>query len=115
MAVEVKLPPEVVRTLCGKAATARRLRESLILELLRTHVISQGKAAELLRVDRRTLIEWMNAVGIPFFDYDAAEMDDGLRIARRLVRKSKTSIPSHRLGPMKVFPSRDIIYAEDQP
>ena len=49
--LELELPDEVAAALAD-ADMASKAKEALVMELLREHRISQGKAAELLRVSR---------------------------------------------------------------
>ena len=57
----------------------RIVRERLVLDLLRRHAISSGRAAEVLGIDRLSMMRLQSADGIPVFDLDpeefAAELD----------------------------------------
>ncbi len=88
--VEVRLPAEMIRSVHGKTAASQRLREDFVLGFLRRHEISQGRAAELLGLDRYALILRMNEAEIPAFDYDADELASGLEVARRISSQAKT-------------------------
>ena len=49
--VELELPDDVVAAL-REQDVAGKAREAFVMELLREHYVSQGKAAELLHVSR---------------------------------------------------------------
>ena len=52
------------------------IKELVVLELYRRHLISAGKAAELLEMDRIEFIRYASRLGIPFFDMSETEMVD---------------------------------------
>jgi predicted HTH domain antitoxin len=63
---EVSLPEEILSYWGWQEGdVARRVREALVMELLRKHEISQGKAAELLGVNRWDLFELMGHYEVP--------------------------------------------------
>lgn len=45
----------------------RSARELIVLELYRRGIVSSGKAAELLSMDRWELIHYASRLGIPYF------------------------------------------------
>jgi len=49
-------------------------KEAIVIELLRKGVISQGKAAELLEVDRNTLFDLMDKYGVQVIDMTEEEL-----------------------------------------
>jgi hypothetical protein len=51
--------------------------------LYRRHVISRGRAAEILRLNFEEFLRLSNATGIPYFDFDAEDIEYELRAARR--------------------------------
>jgi len=55
-----------------------RVREALVMELLRQHVISQGKAAELLHLNRWDLSEVMGRYKVPAIDLTPEELQQEL-------------------------------------
>jgi len=72
---EVELPEEVVAQLgWQEAEVSRRLREVLVMELLRRHVISQGKAVELLQLNPWDLYEVMSRYQVPAVDMTPEEV-----------------------------------------
>jgi len=60
----------------GEVST--RVREGLVMELLRQHVISQGKAAELLQLNRWDLYEVMGRYKVPAIDLTPEELQHEL-------------------------------------
>ena len=51
----------------------QKIRERLVLDLLQRQVISSGRAAELLGLDRLTMMRLQSANGIPVFGLSAEE------------------------------------------
>jgi DNA-binding NtrC family response regulator len=60
----LELPDEVVRWLPGQELTAKA-KEVLVMEILREHQVSQGKAAEILGISRHDLFELRNKYCFP--------------------------------------------------
>jgi hypothetical protein len=76
---DVVLPEEVVAGFgWAEGEVAARVREALVMELLRQHVISQGKAAELLHLNRWDLYEVMGRYKIPSIDLTLEELQQEL-------------------------------------
>ncbi len=50
-------------------------QELIVLELYRQQIISSGKAAELLGMERLQFIQYSGRLGIPFFDMSAEEWE----------------------------------------
>jgi transcriptional regulator with PAS, ATPase and Fis domain len=63
----LELPAEVVKHVPANEL-AEKAKESLVMELLREHRESQGKAAEILGISRYDLFEWMSKYCIPVID-----------------------------------------------
>jgi predicted HTH domain antitoxin len=55
-----------------------RMREALVMELLRRHVISQGKAAALLKVSRWDIFDVMGRYQVPAIDLTTEELKQEL-------------------------------------
>ena len=53
-------------------------REMIVLELYRRHVISSGKAAEVLGMPRFDFVRRASDLGIPFFDMTEDELREDL-------------------------------------
>lgn len=70
----VELPDEGLcdPDVLGKGKTA------IVLEMLRKGTVSQGRAAELLEVDRNTLFDLMAAHGVPGITMTSEELQDEL-------------------------------------
>lgn len=85
--VQVELPEELWE-LAGISPTkaSAKVREFIIMELLRQAKISQGRAAQLLGVDRWELMDLMGKYEVPATQLTAAELDaqqEGLRKLRK--------------------------------
>jgi len=75
----VDLPEEVVEWFGWKdAEVPSRMREAMIMELLRRHVISQGKAAELLDLSRWDIFDVMGRYKVPAIDLTTEELKQEL-------------------------------------
>ena len=72
---EVELPEEVL-TWFGwqKTEVPSKVREAPVMELLRRHVISQGKAAELLQLNPWDLSDVMGRYQVPAIDMTPEEV-----------------------------------------
>ena len=53
-------------------------REMIVLELYRRHIISSGKAAEVLGMQRFDFVRRASDLGIPFFDMTEDELQEDL-------------------------------------
>ena len=63
---EVELPDEVLDAFgWQEAETPRKLRELVVMELLRDDRLSEAQAAELLQLDRWKLLELMGRYRVP--------------------------------------------------
>lgn len=72
---EVDVPEEVLAGFGWQdAEVSQKLRETLVMELLRQHVISQGKAAELLHLSQWDLYEVMGRYKVPAIDLTPEEL-----------------------------------------
>ncbi|RME74792.1 MAG: UPF0175 family protein [Chloroflexi bacterium] len=54
------------------------IKELAVLELYRRRMISSGKAAELLNMERIEFIHYASRLGIPFLDMSEAELSEEL-------------------------------------
>ena len=82
--LELELPDELLDTL-REQDFAVKAKEALVMELLREHQISQGKAAHLLGMNRDDLLSLMAKYQIPVIDLTEAELDQELN--RQLPRQ----------------------------
>jgi predicted HTH domain antitoxin len=77
MVFELDLPDEVADAL-HDTDVSMKAKEALVMELLREHRISQGKAAELLHITRMDLFPLMTKYRIPVLDLSKEEMQNEL-------------------------------------
>ena len=77
LTVELDLPDEVVEALAGEDMTAK-LREALVMNLVRQHRVSQGKAAEILGISREDLFPLMAKHQAPVIDLPIDELQSEL-------------------------------------
>lgn len=72
-------PPELVTVLQELGDPNTTAKECVVLELYRRGVISSGKAAELLKMDRLEFIHYSGRLGIPFFRMSPEELQEELQ------------------------------------
>jgi predicted XRE-type DNA-binding protein len=70
---ELDLPDDVAADL-GHEDLSLKAKEALVMEFLREHRISQGKAAEVLGVPRSALSDLMSKYRVPVVDLTAEEL-----------------------------------------
>jgi Uncharacterised protein family (UPF0175) len=61
----------------------RTALEIIVLDLYRRHVISSGRAAEILNLDLLTFIRWSGSLGIPYLDMTPEEWQQELQAIRK--------------------------------
>lgn len=71
--LDLELPDELLTQL-GKEEMETKVKEALVMELLREHRLSQGKAAELLRLNRHELFDLMAKCHVPVIDLTREEL-----------------------------------------
>lgn len=76
--VELELPEEIFTHLREEDIT-EKAKEALVMELLKEHYISQGKAAEILGVNRHDLFDLMTRYRVPAVDLTPEELREELR------------------------------------
>ena len=76
--LEVELPDEVL-THVRDEDMAHKAKEALVMELLREHHISQGKAAEMLGIHRHDLFDLMGKYRVPAIDMTEEELREEIR------------------------------------
>lgn len=76
--VDLELPDELFAQLREDEIEAK-VKEALLMELLREHRLSQGKAAELLGLDRHELFDLMVKYQIPVIDLTSEELKSELQ------------------------------------
>lgn len=82
--VQVELPEELweLAGFSSKQASAK-VREFIVMELLRRRQLSQGKAAKLLGLDRWTFMDVMGAYEVPATQLTPKELDEELEHLRQ--------------------------------
>ena len=76
---DIVLPEEVMAGFgWTEGEVSARVRKTLVMELLRQRVISQGKAAELLQRNRWDLYEVMGRYKVPAIDLTPEELQQEL-------------------------------------
>jgi len=76
------LPPEVLAALRELGEPAPMVKECVVIELYRRGLLSSGKAAEVLDMDRVAFIHYTGRLGIPFFRMTGDEWEEEVRQAR---------------------------------
>lgn len=71
--LEFELPDEVAAQL-REEDMVLKAKEALVMELLREHHVSQGKAAEILDIGRHELFDLMTKYQVPVIDLTAEEL-----------------------------------------
>lgn len=72
--LEVELPDEVSSRLRDEDLAAIA-KEALVMEFLREHRISQGRAAEMLAISRYELFDLMTKYQVPVIDLTSEELE----------------------------------------
>jgi predicted HTH domain antitoxin len=75
--LDVELPDELFAQL-RKEEIETKVKEALVMELLREHRLSEGKAAEILGISRHTLFDLMTNHRVPVIDLDTEELRNEL-------------------------------------
>jgi Uncharacterised protein family (UPF0175). len=83
--IELELPEEIVEYL-GTQEIDKSIKELVVLNLLREHKISQGKAKEILGISKSELIELMRLHSIPAIDLSGEELIESLRDQEKYYR-----------------------------
>lgn len=76
--LDLELPDEVFAQLEGREIE-KRVKQALVMDLLREHRLSQGKAAELLGLSRHELFDLMAKHHVPVIDLSADELKSELQ------------------------------------
>ena len=80
--VSVEVSEDIIELLGSPEAVADRMRQALALELLREGLISQGRIAILLGLDRWQVLELMAQHRIPSGPHTIAEAEQDIESAR---------------------------------
>jgi predicted HTH domain antitoxin len=73
---ELNLPEELVETFESEEQASQEAKQAFVMDLLRHGKISQGKAAEVLGLDRWALMDLMRSHRIPAVELSTNELDD---------------------------------------
>lgn len=92
---ELELPEELGELFASEEAAARAVKEALVLDLLNRGEISQGKAAELLGVDRWELFDLLRKHGLPVLDQSPEELR---RDMEAIVAPKRSHVMCGRMG-----------------
>jgi predicted HTH domain antitoxin len=84
----LEAPEELVALLGSPEAAAARAKQALVLDLLREARISQGRAAALLGLTRRDILDLMVQYEIPSGPETAEELREEVDNLRRLLQQS---------------------------
>jgi len=73
---QVSLPPEVVGAFgWNDSEVPQRVREALVMDLLRLDRLSEAQAASILRLERWELLELMGRYDVPAVRMSVEELD----------------------------------------
>ena len=72
---ELDLPEELVEAFDSEEQASQEAKQAFVMELLRHGRISQGKAAEVLGVDRWGLMDLMGSYNVPVIDLTPEDLD----------------------------------------
>lgn len=72
--IVLEFPTELPEKSSKDKEALKKGKEAMVLELLRKGEISQGKAAELLEIDRWTLSDLMSKYDIPMANFPPEEL-----------------------------------------
>jgi len=73
--IEIEVPTELLKYVNYRDTDyQKKIRELMIYELIKDERISFGKGAELLGIDKITLIMDLGKMGIPYFDLDIKDV-----------------------------------------
>ena len=80
------LPPELMAVLRELGEPAPMVKECVVIELYRRGLLSSGKGAELLGMNRVAFIHYTGRLGIPFFRMTKDEWEEEARHVQELDR-----------------------------
>jgi len=76
---KLKIPDETFNKKFKEEEFTARVKERIVMDLLRERKISQGKAAELLDISRYDLVDLMAKYKTPAFEATREELKEGLK------------------------------------
>jgi predicted HTH domain antitoxin len=80
------LPPDLIAVLRELGEPAPIVKECVVIELYRRGLLSSGKAAEVLGMNRIAFIHYTGRLGIPFFRMTKDEWEAEARQVQELDR-----------------------------
>jgi len=84
-AIKIQLPEEVLSAIRNPFKTEEEvLKEAIVLELYREGILSSGKAAELLNMERFEFIRYASDKGIPYLRMTKEELEEELKVLEKL-------------------------------
>jgi predicted HTH domain antitoxin len=86
----VDLPEEVVELLGSREDGSAAVRQALVLDLLRNGEVSQGRAARLLGITHRDILDLMARYCIPSGPETVEELREEIENARRYMRLKRS-------------------------
>lgn len=86
--VEIKVPEDMKPYIESYDKKQNLYRDALILyQPIRNHMISNGRAAEILGINKYDLIEIYENLGIPYYDIGREELEDEVLLYDKLKEK----------------------------
>ena len=86
--ISIDIPDELLELLGSEDELAKEVKQSLVLDLVRSGRISRAKAAELLEINIWDLPGFLSKYRIPWFDYSEEQMEEDMATLRNLNRKA---------------------------
>jgi len=62
-------------------------KNAIALELYKQELISMGKMAEMMGINKQEAMQILNHHGIDWMEYDADELDTQLKVAKKIAKK----------------------------
>jgi len=85
----ILIPDELVDLLGSEDAACRHLRRAAVLDLVKRHAISQGRAAELLEMSLWEFQELMAETDVPVVDLTEPELKEGQGSLQKALRNQE--------------------------
>jgi len=72
-----------------KQEIQKTLGKLFVLHLFKTGKVSSGKAAEMLGITKREMLEIICSEGIPYYDYDEKEIEQEFEAVEKCLSEDK--------------------------
>jgi predicted HTH domain antitoxin len=82
----IEVPQLLVNAWKPKKTAQKKIVEAAVLELVREGQLSSGKAAEVLGMSRRDVLDLMSERGVPLANFSPQELARQIKDTRALVR-----------------------------